>query len=69
MMSLLETHFTREPQAAESAREPGFQASSGDVWLRDSVPEEFLREVVGTLEGVLRADRQAEEARTPYVLP
>ncbi|MFL5344903.1 MAG: hypothetical protein ACJ8AT_08915 [Hyalangium sp.] len=69
MLSLLEPQFTGEPQAAGAPREPGFQASSGDVWLRESVPAEFLREVVDTLTGVLRADREAEEARTPYVLP
>lgn len=69
MMTLIESALTSEPPSAEPEPEPGAQASSGDVWLRASAPEEFLREVVDTLAGVMRADREAEEARTPYVLP
>jgi hypothetical protein len=69
MMALLESHFSGEPHAVEAAQEPGTQAPPGDVWLGESAPEEFLREVMDTLTGILRADLEAEESKTPYVLP
>jgi hypothetical protein len=69
MMSLLESHGSTEPHAAEAKQEVGPQEPSGDVWLRDSDPAEFLREVVDTLTGVLRADLEAGESKTTYVSP
>jgi hypothetical protein len=40
------------------------EASRTDVWLGESAPEDFLREVVDTLEGFLRAAPAAPELKT-----
>lgn len=69
MKSLIESHGSTEPHGVEAKQEMGQQEPSGDVWLRESDPAEFLREVVGVLTGVLRADREAEESKTTYVSP
>ncbi len=61
MRPLLESPSSVEPHAAEAEQGLPIQGPPGDVWLRESVPEEFLREVVDTLTGFLRADLERED--------
>jgi hypothetical protein len=68
MAPLLESSLSAGP-LAEAVQELCIQGPPGDVWQRESVPEEFLREVVDALTGFLRADLEAGESKTRYVPP
>ncbi len=58
------TSMREAPHFEASVQVAGGEEPRSDVWLGPSVPEDFLREVVGTLEGFLRASREAPELKT-----
>ncbi|WP_224366100.1 hypothetical protein [Hyalangium versicolor] len=47
----------------------GQEDTTGGVWMRASVPEEFLREVVDTLTEFMRGNPETEDAKRGYVPP
>jgi hypothetical protein len=64
-----EPQHLEAPLSTEEAQAVCGRVASSDVWLGESAPEDFLREVVDTLTGFMRDEREAWALKTGEAPP